>query len=177
METSAVGDPEVSPGDGVARTSGNFESFFEAEHPRLFRALYLVTGSAQEAEDVAQEAFLKVWERWGRVAAMQNPTGYLYRTAMNGARSRSRRLRRSLRPGFTSPRPRDLFAEADERDAVARALRGLSTRQRAALVLTEWLGYESDEAGRMLGVTAGTLRAMTHQARATLRRTLEVPDG
>src|SRR5205823_12049424 len=68
-----------------------FETFFQAEHGRLVRALYLVAGNAHEADELAQEAFLKVWERWNRVITMEDPVGYLYRTAMNAFRSRLRR--------------------------------------------------------------------------------------
>ena len=53
----------------------SFEAFFEAEHERLFRALYLVTGNAQEAEELMQDAFVAVWERWDRVSGMDEPTG------------------------------------------------------------------------------------------------------
>jgi DNA-directed RNA polymerase specialized sigma24 family protein len=47
-----------------------FEGFFESERVRLYRALFAVTGSRSEAEDIAQDAFLKVWERWDRVGRM-----------------------------------------------------------------------------------------------------------
>jgi DNA-directed RNA polymerase specialized sigma24 family protein len=69
-----------------------FEAFFESERVRLYRALFAVTGSRSEAEDIAQDAFLKVWERWDRVRRMDEPAGYLHRTAMNVFRDRRRRL-------------------------------------------------------------------------------------
>src|SRR6266496_6695819 len=83
-------------GTGVTERSADapsrsFEDFFRDEHVRLLRALFLVTGNESEAEDLMQEAFLKVWERWDRVGQLDDPTGYLYRTAMNAFRSRHRR--------------------------------------------------------------------------------------
>ena len=72
-----------------------FEAFFGAERVRLFRALYLLTGNTEEAEEVLQEAFIAIWERWDRVGAMADPTGYLYRTAMNRWRRATRSARRS----------------------------------------------------------------------------------
>jgi RNA polymerase sigma factor (sigma-70 family) len=153
--------------------SGGFEAFFSDEHPRLLRALYLVTGNEQEAEELMQDAFVAVWERWDRVSVMDNPSGYLYRTAMNAFRSRLRRAARAARRTVRAEPPVDLFAAADERDAVVRVLRTLTPRQRAALTLTEYLGYGSEEAGRILGVQAVTVRALASQARAVLRGTME----
>jgi Tol biopolymer transport system component len=47
--------------------STSFDGFFEAEHERLYKALYFVTGSRQDAEELMQDAFLKLWERWDRI--------------------------------------------------------------------------------------------------------------
>ena len=51
----------------------SFEDFFELEQERLLRLLWMVTGSLQEAEDIVQDAFLRVWERWPKVASMESP--------------------------------------------------------------------------------------------------------
>jgi RNA polymerase sigma-70 factor (ECF subfamily) len=173
MEESAPvvtdGQAETVPEAGPA----DFESFFRTEHARLFRAMYVVTGSPHEAEELMQEAFLRTWERWDRVGGMDDPAGYLYRSAMNLFRSRYRRTRGALRRLGGTAAQRDEFALSDERDAIARAMKQLAPRQRAALVLTEWLGYGSEEAGRMLGVRAGTIRALGHQARVALSHILE----
>lgn len=59
----------------------DFESFYRAHRGRLFRALVVVTRDVPAAEDVAQTAFVKIWERWDRVGRMDDPSGYLYRTA------------------------------------------------------------------------------------------------
>ena len=80
-------------GEGVAI---GFEDFFRDTHVALFRALTLVTGNRQEAEDVMQVAFMRVFERWDRVSAMENPEGFLYRVAMNEFRSRYRRAKRAI---------------------------------------------------------------------------------
>ena len=155
------------------RTPEGFESFFQAEHARLLRALFLVTGNRQEAEELMQDAFLAVWERWDRVRAMESPTGYLYRTAMNEVRSRARRAARiAKRLIGRSPAP-DEFAAADERDAVSRALAWLAPRQRAALVLTELLDYSSEEAAELMHVKPVTVRVLASQGRAALKEELE----
>jgi len=72
----------------------------------------------------------------------------------------------------------DLFARADERDALARALATLSPRRREAIVLTELLGYGSAEAGSLMGIADVTVRRLNQEAREHLRRELEDPrDG
>jgi RNA polymerase sigma-70 factor (ECF subfamily) len=115
-----------------------------------------------------QEAFARVWERWDRVATLDEPVGYLFRTAMNLHRSALRRAltaaRRSLRPADE----RDPFEQVAARDEAVRSLAVLTPRQRAAVVVTELLGYSSEEAARILGVRPGTVRTLTSQARATL---------
>jgi RNA polymerase sigma-70 factor (ECF subfamily) len=150
-----------------------FEEFFETERGRLFGAIYLMTGSVEEAEEIVQDAFLVVWERWDRVRTMERSTGYLYRIAMNRFRSRRRHLacvaRRAL-PFVTSEDP---YVAVDVRDEVVRAIRGLTPHQRAALVLTELLDRSSDEAADLLGVRPSTVRNLAAQARASLKRAME----
>jgi hypothetical protein len=75
----------------------SFESFFDAEAQTLFRRLCVITGNTAEAEEIMQDAFLALWERWDRVATLDDPTGYLYRTAMNGFRKRRRRASHAVR--------------------------------------------------------------------------------
>jgi DNA-directed RNA polymerase specialized sigma24 family protein len=43
-----------------------FDEFDEDEHERIYKALYFVTGNREDAEDLVQDAFLKLWERWAR---------------------------------------------------------------------------------------------------------------
>jgi len=153
-----------------------FEDFFDAERARLLRALYLLTGNPQEAEEVLQDAFIAVWERWDRVGAMDDPTGYLYRTALNRHRSALRRTARAARRVVGAAEGGDLFAAADERDALARALATLTPRRRQAIVLTELLGYGSAEAGHVMGIADATVRRLTQDAREQLRHELEETD-
>jgi Sigma-70, region 4 len=106
-----------------------------------------------------QDSFLKVWERWDRVGSMDDPVGYLNRTAMNLFRKRYRRALLAIRRTFGLTAAPDDFADADDREVVRRVLSSLPPRQRAALVLTEMLGFTPDEAGRALGVQASARTA------------------
>jgi RNA polymerase sigma-70 factor (ECF subfamily) len=155
----------------------SFEAFFEDEKDRLLRMLSVITGSRGEAEDLAQEAFTRVFERWDEVGHMDDPPGYLHRTAMNLFRSQYRRARVALKRAALSTPERDVFEAVEERDAAAQALARLTPRQRAALVLTEALGYSGEETGRLLGIKASTVWALTHQARTALKGTLEATDA
>ena len=161
-------------GEGVAMQVGplDFEDFFHEHHARLFAALCLVTGSRQEAEDIAQDAFLRIWERWERVAAMEEPTGFLFRTAMNLFRRRYRRSKLARRISLPMREPDDAFATVDGHDQLVRAMRGLTPKQRAAVVLTAILGFSSEEAGRILGIRNSTVRVLARDARGALRTKL-----
>jgi RNA polymerase sigma-70 factor (ECF subfamily) len=163
--------PVMNDGEAAAlgEATVSFEEFFRNEHAALFRALCLVTGSRDEAEDVMQEAFMKVYERWDRVAAMERPQGFLYRVAMNEFRSRYRRAMRALRRAAAPSAPDDAFEAVEDRDVVIRSLGVLIPQQRAAIVLTSLLGYSSEEAGRMLGMQPSTVRALGTRARDVMR--------
>ena len=174
-------DPAVSAQAGtreaiVGNDATAFEDFFRGQTQSLYAHLCLITGNRAEAEELGQEAFLKVWERWDRVAGMEEPTGYLYRTAMNLFRKRYRRAALALRKTVSEELRRDEFATVEDRSIVARAMVELAPRQRAALVLTELIGFSSEEAGQMLGVSPGTVRALASQGRAAMRQHLEADD-
>ncbi len=143
----AVAVPEAADkGRTMQPPNISFEEFYERERDGLFGALCLITGNRHEAEEITQDSFLAVWERWGRVAVMDNPTGYVYRTALNGFRKRRRRAALALRHSIRGWLQQDALETVDDRDVVRRALATLSPRQRAALVVTELLGYSSEQA-------------------------------
>jgi RNA polymerase sigma-70 factor (ECF subfamily) len=160
----------------VGETAPSFEEFYEATFRRLFTALCLVTGNRHEAEEVAQEAFVRVFERWDRVGVLDDPTGYLFRVSMNVFRNRFRRaslaLRREL---FLAPAATDDLAAIETHDAVVRLLQGLDAKQRVAVVLTAILDYSAEEAGRMLGIRASSVRSLTTRARARMKHEVVDP--
>jgi RNA polymerase sigma factor (sigma-70 family) len=161
----------------VLASSRTFEAFYQAEAQTLFRRLWLVTGNRAEAEELMQDAFLKVWERWDRVAELDDPVGYLYRTAMNLFRTRYRRAKLALRRTAGLAPSNDDFSDADDRQVVRHVLATLPPRQRAALVLTEMLGFTAKEAGDALGIADGTVRSLTRHGREAFRKAVEVDDA
>ena len=154
-------------------SAASFEEFFDAERARLFGALSVMTGNRHEAEEIMQDAFLRVWERWERVSAMDEPVGFLYRTAMNLFRKRLRRAGVALRKATKLLPPDDALAAVEARDQATRLLRTLTPREREAIVLTAYLGYSTVEAGTLLGIKASTIRVLTTRARASLREEVE----
>ena len=158
------------------RPALSFERFFEQEQERLLRALSVITGSRREAEDLAQEAFTKVFERWEVVSTMAEPAGYLHRTAMNLFRNQYRRAKVAITRAVRLGPTQDVYKPIEDRDAASRALGELTARQRAALVLTEALGYSGEETGQLLGIKASTVWALTHQARNALHGSVENAD-
>jgi len=107
---------------------------------------------------------------------MDDPVGYLYRTAMNLFRKRYRRAMLAVRRTIRLTPSQDDFATADDRETVRQVLSTIPPRQRAALVLTELLGFSARDAGRALGVQASTIRSLSQQGRASFRRAMEVDD-
>jgi RNA polymerase sigma factor (sigma-70 family) len=152
----------------VTSEASTFGDFFAERYGRLARACLLLTGSAAEGEDLAQEAMARVLERWDRVAKMEDPEGYLYRTALNLHRNAVRRLAMAARRQVLHEHT-DEPDDADRRLDLLRAIRSLPRTQREALVLVEWLGYTAEEAGRLLGIEPASVRGRLHRARNSLR--------
>jgi RNA polymerase sigma-70 factor, ECF subfamily len=170
------GRPEGVAEHGAVEHGASFETFFDTERARLFGTLCLVTGDRGEAEELAQEAFVRVWGRWEKVHAHPDPSGYLYRTAFNVFRDRGRRTLRSVHRLIAPTPPEDAFARVDEREVLLDALRSLTPRQRAALVLTDLLDLDSKEAANLLHVRPATVRVLATQGRAALKRALVTSD-
>jgi len=155
----------------------SFEAFFAVEWARLLKALILLTGSKEQAEDIAQGAFLKVLERWDTLDHGSDVRGYLFRTALNDYRSLYRRARlaakRVLAPGRAAIDP---FEEIAERESAVRRLLALTPRQREAIVLIGVDGLDYVQAGALLGVNESTVRSLVAQARARLAKETDTDD-
>jgi RNA polymerase sigma-70 factor, ECF subfamily len=153
---------------------GTFDEVFSAEYPRLLRAL-AVADDAAHAEDAVQEAFIEAERRWPYVSSLDDPVGWVRRVAVNRLANvrRNRRRRDEILATVRPPDPATLgAADLDLLDAV----RALPERQRLALCLHHLAGYAVADVARMLGVADGTVKSNLHDARAALRRRLEVPD-
>jgi len=157
--------------------TATFEEFFQANYAVLGRMMLLMTADRQDAEDLAQEAFSRVFERWDRVRLMDSPRGYLIRTAMNLNRKRARHQAVARRLHLRATEPLDEISAAMTRHDVRRALDGLPRTQREALILVDWAGLDATEAGKILGIAPSSVRGRLHRARGEVRSRLGERDG
>ena len=155
----------------------SFVSFFEAEYDGLYRTLLLMVGSPSEADELAQEAMARVYERWDRVSDMGSPAGYAYTIAFNLNRRRLRHLLPKRRHFTHEREPTSPTDVIDARRDVRAALLGLPLPLREAVVLTGWLDLSAEESGVILGIEAVSVRGRLHRARQLLRELLEESDG
>ena len=151
----------------------------------LNRVAYRMVGDAHEAEDIVQEAMLRLWDNAARLAARHPAgtpaggalrlSGWLARVATNLAIDRLRAARRVSGeevPERADEAPlADTRIEADQRDAAARALvMALPERQRAAIVLTYYEELPNAEAAAALDMNIKAFESLLHRARAALRQ-------
>lgn len=167
-------DAEVDGVVGAVGDVNGFEAFYEERYDPIFRAVALSIGDAQAAADCTQEAMVRAWRRWQQVAGLGNRSGWVYRTAMNLARSRFRKLRREVLGVFGDrrqppPSPPD--------PALAEALSGLPDGQRQVVVLRFYLDWSLERTAETLEVAVGTVKSRQHRALARLRDVLEDTDG
>ncbi len=153
---------------------------------RLYPTMLRLTGSADDALDLLQDAFLRAFEKLDGFHGESSFYTWVYRIAVNLALS-GRRRRRSfpigplVRGESTIDPPSDptrtdpsLPLERRERDAIIqRALDSLADDHRAVVIMKEYDGLRYDEIAATLGVPVGTVRSRLHRARLELRDRLK----
>jgi RNA polymerase sigma-70 factor (sigma-E family) len=158
--------------DGRRDMDGELSAFCFEEWPKLVAVLSLYCGDRDLAEDVAQEALLRVCVHWATVARADAPDRWLYRVAFNLAKSHwrrrkvARRIEARTRRSASSP-----VDDADAADAVAvrLAVSALPERQRQAVVLRYYVDLSVGEVAQFMGCPEGTVKTLTSRAIATLR--------
>lgn len=150
-------------------TSETPEQFVDRLRGRLVGALVLYTGDLGKAEDIAQEAFVRAWQRWN---ALTHPEAWVYRVAFNLARSqvrRSKREARALEAIHAEPAAR---TEISSIDLTRSAVEQLPRRQREAIIFRFYLDLSVAESASVMGCAEGTVKATVHQALGSLRLAL-----
>ena len=153
-------------------TEGALRDAFQAHYLPLVRLCVLLEGRAAEAEDIAQEAFVRLASKIEDLPA--DAVGpYVRRIAVNLWKNRRRRLATEVRArirGWT--RPEDPAGPPEERDLVWRSVLRLPTRQRACVVLRYYEEMTEREVAAVMGCAVGTVKSQTSRALARLRKEL-----
>lgn len=150
----------------AAHWSPTFVELYGTQYGRMVRVAYLLTGSNDIAEELVQDAFVRVR---GRIDQVDNPVGYLRAAVVNACRNFGRHVSIERRH-HQSERVPELF---DRPDLLADALAKLPARQRAALVLRYYDGLSEAEIAAALGCRPGTVKSTTSRALAELRKVIE----
>lgn len=159
----------VAAGDAAA-----YRAMVDAYLPRIVRFAERFLGNPAEAEDVAQETFLRLWTAASSYTPEARPLTWLYRIAHNACvdRHRKRRPETASVETASADRPSGLMRRKQTAEAVQRALAELPERQRAALTLVHYEGLAGEEAASVLGVSAEALESLLSRGRKTLRARL-----
>lgn len=151
------------------------EAFCRRTYPQLVGALTIFCGHRGVAEELAQETLVRVWDRWERVAGLDNPEGWAHHVAFNLARSWGRRKQAERRANARWARStgsgdgRDVGQDTVDTLVVRAALAQLPDRQRAVLAWRYYAGLSVAETAQVLGCRPGTVKSLTHTAVARLR--------
>lgn len=147
-----------------------FEELFDSFFSTAQRVAYRVVGDAQVAEDLAAEAFVRLYVRWGRLRNDPGRTGWVLKVTANLAVDTLRRQAHPL-PPMPDPTPGPEDAQVLHM-ALSQALLLLPRRQRAVVVLRYLADLTEEEVALALGISVGSVKTHRHRAVARLRQTL-----
>ena len=151
-------------------------ALYEAHALSRIRLDYVMLGDRPAAEDVVQEAFLGLYQRWSKLRDTANAPGYLRASVMNSCRmvlrsSARRDDRIAAELPWESAEATALLSE--EYRHLLRGIQALPPRQREALVLRYYLDLSEEETARSMGVRPGTVKSATSRALAALGQRMQ----
>jgi len=161
------------------REPGAVREMVTRKLPRLLALATRMLGDRDEASDVAQEVFVRIWKqasRWQRGQARFDT--WLHRVALNLCYDRLRRRQETTMGDDLpeavdqAPLPEDQLDESARSERIAAALAALPARQREALVLQYYQELSNVEAAAVMGITVDALESLLSRARRTLRSRL-----
>lgn len=177
-------DSARSDVDLVGRAAaGDVDAFTELvrEHQDLaFRVAWTVCRSAADAEEAAQDAFVKAFRSLGRFRPGADFRPWLLAIVVNEARNRRRsatrrelyELQAASPPGSEQPQPEAAAVAADRRQMLIAAVEQLPERERVIVACRFWLGLSEEETARAAGVARGTVKSRTARAMTRLHSIL-----
>lgn len=175
---SADTDAEFRTGDPVIWPLPDFDAFYEREFDSVAALAYVLSGSRLASDDLAQDAFLVAYRRWGEIGRYDNPGAWVRRVVANRSASLVRRTfsrtRALIRLGaHLEPAPEMSPDTVD----VWRAIRRLPTRQAQATALYYLNDLSLEEVAAVLDCAVETVRTHLRRARKTLARYLDEQEG
>jgi len=148
---------------------GEFERVFRAAYPSVLRTAYLVLHDRGRAEEVTQDAFLRLYERWGKAVSYDHPVAWVRTVVVRDAIRRAERERRQMVVQVLPERgSTDRLPDVDLLHAVA----GLPPRQRAAVALHYLDDRPVEEIAELMQVAESTVKQHLFQARGRLSEIL-----
>ena len=163
---------------------GAFEEVVRRTYRQVYTQALRIVGDRQEAEDVAQEAYLRVFRGLAGFRGDAQFETWLYRIVANAALTHLRRRRRfgelMADPADEELEPADAGGAPEtvaDRDALAGAMASLSPALRAVVLLKDVYGLSCQEIGDQLGVSEGAVKVRLHRARRRLKELLFPPQG
>ena len=160
-----------------------WETIVRTHQGLAFRTAYLLTGNAADAEEAAQDGFVKAYRAFGRFRRGAELRPWLLRIVANEARNRRRSAGRrerlalrasaaEVRPGDAVPSPEAALLAGEQRERLLAAVEALPDDQRDAIACRYLLGLTEAETAAALGVRAGTVKSRLSRALARLREDL-----
>ncbi len=152
------------------RTADTFDALFIAEYPKMVALAAAVSGNRLHAEDIAQEAMVKLGDSWAGVQGFDRPGAWLRRVTINLALSQKRRFVAEAKAKLRLDRTaQTLPPSAAEHEPVWDAVAALPGKQRAAIALRYLEDATIEEIADILDVSPSTARVHLHRGRQALR--------
>jgi RNA polymerase sigma-70 factor (ECF subfamily) len=157
----------------VSGDRGGVRALYVASYPRLVGVLAVAAGDRGEAEEVVQEAFIRLLPRWSKISRYDDPEAWVRKVAFRLLANRQRRARMARRLLWNERHEPEPVEAGDGLD-VSRALATLPFSQRQVVVLHHLLDLPVEQVAAELGVPVGTVKSRLARARAALAPLLGV---
>jgi len=156
-----------------AASRQDFDEFYSRSAARLVRHGYALTGDMAEAQDIAQEAFARAWQRWPMVRDCDSPEAWVRRVATNLSASRWRRIR-VARAAAGHAAEQHAPEVSTDTVALVSGLRTLPERQRTVLVLHYMCDLTIDQIAAELGCPPGSVKSWLSRGRTALAAAVRI---
>jgi RNA polymerase sigma-70 factor (ECF subfamily) len=185
------GRPPASESELVERARRGdvtaYQEIVRAHQGIAFRTAYVVTGDAGDAEDAAQEAFVKAYRALGRFRPGAPFRPWLLEIVANEARNRRRSAGRQARlaprvaahtpSGGAAPPPEAALLSSERRAELLEAVNGLREEERLVIACRYFLDLSEEETAAALGIRRGTVKSRASRALERLRAGMGAADG